>query len=218
MTAEPAVRTDLLARLSGVPAVAILRAPDADRFVAASEVLWDAGFRCLELTMTTRGVLDAVREVRRTLPDELVLAVGTVRSEQHVQDAVDAGADFLVSQVLRAPLVESARARGVPFVPGALTPTEILAAWETGVPAVKVSPVGPVGGVAYLEQLRAPLPDIPLMPTGGVAIDEIGAYLDRGAVVVGLSGPLLGDALLPGGDLTALADRARRAVDAAAGR
>jgi 2-dehydro-3-deoxyphosphogluconate aldolase/(4S)-4-hydroxy-2-oxoglutarate aldolase len=98
-----------------------------------------------------------------------------------VREAVDAGADFLVSQVLRPALVDLAREQGVPFVPGALTPKEILDAWETGVPAVKVSPIGPLGGVDYLDQL---------------------------------SGPLLGDALLPGGDLAALAERARRATAA----
>ncbi|GIG35541.1 bifunctional 4-hydroxy-2-oxoglutarate aldolase/2-dehydro-3-deoxy-phosphogluconate aldolase [Cellulomonas pakistanensis] len=203
-------------RLAARPVVAILRAPDADRFLAASEVLWEAGFRCLEFTLTTRGALEAARRARAELPAELLLAVGTVRTERHVREAVDAGADLLVSQVLRAPLVELARSSGVPFVPGALTPTEVVAAWETGVPAVKVSPIGPVGGLEYLDQLRAPLPDIPLMPTGGVAVDEVGAYLARGAAAVGLSGPLLGDALLPGGDLGALRDRARRAVAGAA--
>lgn len=206
--------SDLVARLGPRPVVAILRAPDADRFVAVSEVLWEAGFRCLEFTLTTRGALDAAREVRAALPDDLLLAVGTVRTEQHVREAVDAGADFLVSQVLRPALVDLARDRGVPFVPGALTPKEILDAWETGVPAVKVSPIGPLGGVEYLDQLRAPLPDIPMMPTGGVGVDEIDDYLARGAAAVGLSGPLLGDALLPGGDLDALAERARRATGA----
>jgi 2-dehydro-3-deoxyphosphogluconate aldolase/(4S)-4-hydroxy-2-oxoglutarate aldolase len=209
---------DLVARLGPRPVVAILRAPDADRFVAVSEVLWAAGFRCLEFTLTTRGALDAAREVRRALPGDLLLAVGTVRTEQHVREAVDAGADFLVSQVLRPALVDLARDHGVPFIPGALTPKEILDAWETGVPAVKVSPIGPLGGVEYLDQLRAPLPDIPMMPTGGVGIDEIDDYLGRGAAAVGLSGPLLGDALLPGGDLDALAERARRATAATSAR
>jgi 2-dehydro-3-deoxyphosphogluconate aldolase/(4S)-4-hydroxy-2-oxoglutarate aldolase len=207
-----------LSRLARQPVVAILRASDSARFLAASEVLYEAGFRCLEFTLTTEGALDAVHAARSSLPDDLILAVGTVRTEEHVTDSIDAGADFLVSQVLRRHLVEIAQRRGVPFIPGALTPTEIVDAWETGVPAVKVSPIGPVGGLEYFDQLRAPLPEIPMMPTGGVAIDEIGHYLDRGAAAVGLSGPLLGDALLPGGDLAALADRARRAVAAASSR
>ena len=119
-----------------------------------------------------------------------------------------------MSQVFRRPLVDAAAARGVPFFPGALTPTEILDAWESGVPAVKVSPIGPVGGLAYFDNLRGPLPDILMMPTGGVELDEVSAYLDKGAVAVGLSGSLIVDALLPGGDLAALAERAERAVAA----
>jgi 2-dehydro-3-deoxyphosphogluconate aldolase/(4S)-4-hydroxy-2-oxoglutarate aldolase len=209
---------DALSRLAEQPVVAILRAPDSSRFPKVAEVLYDAGLRCLEFTLTTRGVLDALQEARGALPDDLILAVGTVRTEQHVKDAIDAGADFLVSQVFRRHLVGAAQSRGVPFIPGALTPTEVVGAWEAGVPAVKVSPIGPVGGLDYFDQLRAPLPDVPLMPTGGVAIDEIGGYLGRGAVAVGVSGPLLGDALLAGGDLSALADRARQAVAAVSSR
>ncbi len=217
MTAIKA-QDEALSRLAQRPVVAILRAPDASRFLAASEVLYQEGFRCLEFTLTTSGALDALLTVRRSLPDEVILAVGTVRTEQHVTRAIEAGADFLVSQVLRRDLVELARDRGVPFIPGALTPTEIVDAWEVGVPGVKVSPIGPVGGLEYFDQLRAPLPDIPLMPTGGVGIDEIGQYLDRGAAAVGLSGPLLGDSLLPGGDFGGLADRARRAMKTIASR
>lgn len=203
---------DLLKTLAPTPLIAILRAADADRFVTASEVLYAAGFRCLEFTMTTTRALAAVEQVRSALPDDLVVGVGTVRTHQHVKEAIDAGAHFLVSQVYRPPLVEAARARDIPFIPGALTPTEILDAWEGGVPAVKISPIGPVGGVEYLEQVRAPLPEVPIVPTGGVDANEIGAYLDAGAVAVGLSGRFTEDALDPGGDLSALDARARAAI------
>ena len=209
---------DLLKTLAPQPLIAILRASNADRFVKASEVLYTAGFRCLEFTMTTTGALTAVEEVRATLPDDLIVGVGTVRTEQHVTDAIDAGAHFLVSQVYRRSLVEAARARDIPFIPGALTPTEILDAWEGGVPAVKISPIGPVGGVDYLEQVRAPLPEVPIMPTGGVDPGDLVAYLDKGAVAVGLSGSFIGDALDPGGDLGALGGRARAALRAVAER
>jgi 2-dehydro-3-deoxyphosphogluconate aldolase/(4S)-4-hydroxy-2-oxoglutarate aldolase len=205
---------DLLGALAPHPLIAILRAADADRFVKASEVLYEAGFRCLEFTMTTAGALGAVKRVCVELPDDLLVGVGTVRTEEHVREAIDAGAHFLVSQVYRPHLVEAARSYDVPFIPGALTPTEILDAWEGGVPAVKISPIGPVGGVDYLEQVRAPLPEVPIVPTGAVDADDIGAYLEAGAVAVGLSGPFTGDSLDPDGDLNGLAARAHAALQA----
>ena len=100
---------------------------------------------------------------------------------------------------------------GLSYVPGALTPTEIVSAWNTGVPAVKVSPIGPLGGVDYLRELRGPLPDVALMPTGGVTLEDAAEYLALGAVAVGVSGALFADALL-GGDLAALRQRADRLV------
>lgn len=203
---------DLLEALAPHPLVAILRAPDASRFLGASEILYAAGFRCVEFTLTTEGALDAMADVGAALPDDLIIGVGTVRTPTQVEAAIEAGAAFCVSQIFRAPLVAAAHARGVPFFPGALTPTEIVTAWESGVDAVKVSPIGPVGGLDYFANVRGPLPEIPLMPTGGVEIDEIADYLGQGAVAIGLSGALFGDALLPAGDLDGLADRANRAV------
>lgn len=211
---ETAFVTDLLEVLAPSPLIAILRAATAANFLPVTEVLYRAGFRCVEFTLTTTGAIEAMREVLATLPADLVVGIGTVRTEAQVEEAIDAGAVFLVSQVFRQPLVEAGSRRGIPFFPGALTPTEILTAWESGVPAVKVSPIGPVGGLAYFENLRGPLPEIPLMPTGGVELNEVTAYLDRGAVAVGLSGPLLGDSLLPGGDLAALSERAEHVVTA----
>ena len=118
----------------------------------------------------------------------------------------EAGAQFAVSQIFRPELVATARAEQIPFIPGALTPTEVVTAWTAGVPAVKVSPIGPVGGVSYLNELRGPLPDVAMMPTGGVTLENAAHYLAAGAVAVGVSGALLADSLL-GGDLTGLSAR-----------
>jgi 2-dehydro-3-deoxyphosphogluconate aldolase/(4S)-4-hydroxy-2-oxoglutarate aldolase len=203
---------DLLDILKSRKLVAVLRAPDASQFVAVSRVLYEAGIRCIEFTLTTRGATDAVRDARKALPDDALFGAGTVRTLQQVDDAVAAGADFLVSQIFDPEVVDAAQRRGVPFVPGTLTPTEVVRAWEHGVPAVKVSPIGPVGGPEYLTELIAPMPEVPVMPTGGVTVDNGAEYLRRGAVAVGISRSLTGDALVPGGDLDALAERARRAV------
>lgn len=198
------------------PVIAVLRAPDARRFVEAVEVLYFAGIRCVEFTLSTPGAIEAVRRVIDTLPEDLVVGVGAIRNAGDLGEAIDLGADFVVSPILRRDLLEEAERRRICFFPGALTPNEIVDAWECGVPAVKVFPIGSLGGLDYFDHLRAALPDVVLLPAGGIGVHEVGAYLERGAVAAGLSGHLLGDALLPSGDLDALAQRANEAVTAVA--
>jgi 2-dehydro-3-deoxyphosphogluconate aldolase/(4S)-4-hydroxy-2-oxoglutarate aldolase len=207
----------LIEQLAAVPVVAILRAAGAGRFLQVGRVLYGAGVRAVEVTLTSEGALAALGRLREELPGDALLGVGTVRSVGDAERAVEAGAAYLVAPDFRAEVVAWAGERGVAVVPGALTPTEIAAAWAAGATAVKVFPVSAVGGPAYLKAVRAPLPEVPLVPTGGVGIDDIGAYLAAGAAAVGIGAPLLGDAGDPGGDLDALADRARRAVAAATG-
>jgi 2-dehydro-3-deoxyphosphogluconate aldolase / (4S)-4-hydroxy-2-oxoglutarate aldolase len=207
--------TPFLERLAAVPLVAILRAAGAGRFLEVGRVLYEAGVRGIEVTLTSEGALEAFGRLREELPGDALLGVGTVRSVADAELAVAAGAGYLVAPDLRPEVVGWAVERGLPVVPGALTPTEVAAAWAAGATAVKVFPVSAVGGPAYVKAVRAPLPEVPLVPTGGVGIDDIGDYLDAGAAAVGLGSPLLGDAGDPDGDLGALADRARRAVAAA---
>lgn len=190
--------------------VAVMRAPDAQHFVPASTVLHEAGLTVFEYTLTTTGALAALTAARDALP-AAVLGVGTVRTPDDLRAAADAGADFAVSQVFLPRLVETAAELGLCYIPGALTPTEIVSAWESGVPAVKVSPVGPLGGLDYLRELRGPLPDVALMPTGGVTVEAAAEYLRLGAAAVGVSGALFAD-VLTSGDLGALRGRADRLV------
>jgi 2-dehydro-3-deoxyphosphogluconate aldolase / (4S)-4-hydroxy-2-oxoglutarate aldolase len=211
------VTAAFLDRVGAVPVVAILRAGDAGRFLEVGRVLYEGGVRAVEVTLTSRGALEAFGRLREELPGDALLGVGTVRSVGDAERAVDAGATYLVAPDFRAEVVAWAAGRDVPVVPGALTPTEVGAAWAAGATAVKVFPVSAVGGPAYVKAIRAPLPEVPLVPTGGVGIDDLGAYLAAGAVAVGVGSPLLGDAGDPGGDLEALAGRARRAVAAATG-
>lgn len=190
--------------------VAVLRASTAEHFLTASQVMWDSGITCFEYTLTSAGALDALVAARRALPGAVV-GVGTVRTPEHLDAAAQAGASFAVSQFFLPELIEAATRYDIAYVPGALTPTEVISAWNTGVPAVKVSPIGSVGGVSYLDELRGPMPDVSIMPTGGVTLQAAAKYLDAGAVAVGVSGALLADALL-GGDLDALKTRALQLV------
>lgn len=211
--------TGLRDQLSEVPLVAILRAATGERLVEVSRVLAAEGIPAVELTMTTPGHLRALETLRGDGDDALWVGAGTVRTAADAAAAVDAGAQFLVNMAFEPGVREVAESSAVPYIPGALTPTEISRAWSAGaseaVPAVKVSPVGCLGGPAYIRELVGPWPDIPLFPTGGVRLDDVPDYLAAGAAVVGVSGHLVGDALTPSGDLEALRGRARELVAAA---
>lgn len=194
---------------SGV--VAVLRASTADGFAAVADVLVEAGITAIEVTLTSRGAIDALAGLRRHLPPVAVVGAGTVLTSDQAKAAADAGAAFLVSPVLDLELSGGA---GVPFYPGGLTPTEIFRAHTAGAPLVKLFPAAAVGP-RYLKDLHGPLPDVRIMPTGGIDIADVATWLGNGASAVGLGSPLIGDAAA-GGSLAALAERARRAADAVA--
>ncbi len=216
-TGPPAERIAPTTQLLESGVMAILRAPTAQYVERAADVLIDAGITCIELTLTVPGALDAVARLARDLPPGVALGVGTVITAQQAVDALDAGAGFLVSPAICPDVQSVAAAQGVPFYPGAWTPSEVLTAWQGGAAAVKLFPAVS-GGPGHLRRLRDPLPDVPLVPTGGVAVEDVSGYLQAGAVAVGVGTPLLGDALT-GGDLAELRERCRRMLEAvAAGR
>jgi 2-dehydro-3-deoxyphosphogluconate aldolase/(4S)-4-hydroxy-2-oxoglutarate aldolase len=201
-------------QLAATRVVAILRAEHAARAEAVVDVLVEAGVRSLELTLTTQGALEVVERLAARVPADVEVGVGTVLTAADVDRSVDAGATFVVSPSVEPDVIAAALRRRVASYPGAFTPTEIVAAWKAGASAVKLFPAGQLGP-GYLKAVRAPLPDIPVVPTGGIDTEAVGAWLAAGAVAVGMGGPLIGDALTPDGDLRALAQRAAAALAAA---
>ena len=207
---------DLQAALAKHRLVAILRATEASRFADAGVVLHAAGIRLLEATLTTPGAPAAINALRLALGEDALVGAGSVREASDVDIAVDAGARYLVTPTVNPAVLERAAALDVPVICGALTPTEIDQAWRLGAAAVKVFPIAAAGGVAYLRAIRAPLPDVPLVPTGGVHLADVEGYLRSGAIAVAAATPLLGDALSPSGSLPDLATRAGEFVAATA--
>ncbi|MEU4220168.1 bifunctional 4-hydroxy-2-oxoglutarate aldolase/2-dehydro-3-deoxy-phosphogluconate aldolase [Actinoplanes sp. NPDC026623] len=199
--------TDVICR-SGV--VAVLRAPTADAFAAIGDVLVEAGITALEVTLTSRGAVEAIAGLRRQLPAGVAVGAGTVLTLADAKAGVDAGATFLVSPVY-VPELDGFQ---VPVYPGAFTPTEIYTASRGGAPLVKLFPAATVGP-RFIKDLHGPLPGVRIMPTGGIEITDVANWLAAGAAAVGLGGPLIGDAA-DGGSLARLAARARHAVDAVA--
>ena len=214
--AEAVRRTPPSATLLDGRVVAVLRARAAGDYPAVVEVLVDAGIRSIELTLTTPGTLDVLPAIVAAVGSAAEVGVGTVLSGDDAERALARGAAFLVTPTVRPAVIAAAVGAGRPVYPGALTPTEVEADWSAGASAVKVFPASVVGP-AYLRALAGPFPGVLAMPSGGVAVDDAPAWLAAGAIAVSLGGELLGDAFR-GGDLRALADRARRAravVDAA---
>ena len=194
-----------LALAGGV--VAILRGRRAEHLDAVLGVLVEAGIRSLEITLNTPGALAAIRRAGETFGPDVTVGAGTVRTVDDVDAAVGAGAAYLVSPHTDPALAARVRHLGAAYLPGAFTPTEIVAAWAAGAAAVKLFPAR-LGGPRYLRDIREPLPDIPIVPTGGVSAQNVADWFAAGAVAVGVGGTLIGDAL-DGGDLSALAARAR---------
>lgn len=195
--------------LDTTPVIAILRATSAKHLIPVAETLREAGIRAVEFTLTTPGVFAALAEYSQS--GGMALGAGTVTTPEEARQAVEAGAAYLISPAVCLDVIAEARALGVPVLPGAYTPSEVLTAWRAGADLVKLFPAA-TGGVAHLKAIRAPLPDIPLVPTGGIGLDDAAAYLDAGARAVGMGSPLIGDACETG-DLDGLRVRADALID-----
>lgn len=200
---------DLVAQVARRRVVAIVRGRDADASVATCLALADAGIDLIEVSLTTDRALDVLEQVAGRLPPGVVLGAGTVLDAADVRRVADVGVRFLVTPAL-APSLEAAAEMGMAVLAGALTPTEVVEARKRGAAAVKIFPAATFGP-AYVQALRDPLPDVPLLAVGGVDAESAVAYLAAGAIGVGVGSPLCGDAP-HGGDLDALRDRAKRFV------
>lgn len=199
--------SNLLERLYQRRLLAIVRGSDPEAALASLHVLADEGIDLIEVSLTTVGALTVIRRAATAIGGAIGLGAGTVLTVADARASVEAGASYLVTPGISAGAREGVRL-GVPVLVGALTPSEVIAAVELGATAVKLFPAAQLGGPAYLRALRAPFPDVPFVPVGGVGADTIPAYLTAGAAAVGVGSPLAGDSG-DGGDLLALAQRAR---------
>ena len=209
MAGSPA---DLPAALRGAGVVGVLRAPSAERAVAASLAAARGGLRAIELTFTTPQVGAALRELRGRLPAGVMLGAGTLTTAAQAHEAIEAGASFLVSPHLGEDVLEVAQAAGVPYLPGVLTPTEIVRARRLGAQMVKIFPAGSAGGAAYLKDLLGPFPDLQVMVTGGIQPAEVPTYRQAGALAVGLGSNLFPKSALQDKDAEAASAEIERAT------
>ena len=214
MTAALRSRGQVLAMTRAIGIIPVIRASSADIALRVIEALLSAGLPVAEVTMTVPNAIDAIDAASRRFGGDVLIAAGTVTDGATAQRAIDAGAEMIVSPCLVDEVIDVARRNDVAVMPGALTPTEILAAVKAGADLVKVFPASSVGGASYLRALRGPFPDLALVPTGGVTLDNVGEFFRAGAAAVGVGGELVSRELLDKGDYAAITAMAARFVAA----
>ncbi|NLN27353.1 MAG: bifunctional 4-hydroxy-2-oxoglutarate aldolase/2-dehydro-3-deoxy-phosphogluconate aldolase [Firmicutes bacterium] len=203
-------RYDTLHLVERTGVVAILRKPPGD-IVQMAKALVDGGVTVLEVTADTPDFLNALRRLKDEVEGATV-GVGTVLDAETARLAILSGAEFIVCPTLSAAVIEVGTRYDKLVLPGAFTPTEILRAWELGAPAVKVFPAATLGP-EFIKHVRGPLPQVPMIPTGGVDLNNAGAFIAAGAAAVGLGGSLVRKAEVETGNYAAVSERARQAVD-----
>jgi 2-dehydro-3-deoxyphosphogluconate aldolase/(4S)-4-hydroxy-2-oxoglutarate aldolase len=204
-------RRDVVDAIQQLGVVAIIRMKDAAKLREVFDALAEGGVRAIEVTMTVPDAVSLIRKLAASLPPHLWLGAGTVLDPETVRAVVDAGARFVVSPVFRPDVVAECHKRGVAAAPGCFTPTEILNAHDLGADVVKVFPATALGP-QFIKDIRAPLPQLKLMPTGGVSLDNAGDWIRAGAVAVGAGSALLDARAIEEGRLEAITANARRIV------
>ncbi len=178
----------ILERAALIP---VLRARNAGQAHAVVQAMLAGGIRVVEVTMTVPGAVDLLKELKSEYGDELLLGSGTVTTAQQAEDTIAAGAEFVVSPSFHAEVVVATKAHGKLSIPGALTPTEAITAWDAGADYVKIFPCSAVGGASYLKALLAPFPQLKLIPTGGVTHHTAAGFLEAGARALGVGSDLV---------------------------
>jgi len=206
-------REERLRLIGETGVVAIIRLDRADELLAVARAIRAGGIGAIELTMTTPGALDVLAQAARALGDDVLVGAGTVLDPETARACILAGATFIVAPTLNPRTIELCHRYGVVSMPGAFTPTEILTAWELGADVVKVFPAGGLGP-GYVKDVLAPLPQVRLLPTGGVDEASAGAYMRAGAFAVGVGGKLVDRRVVAAGDWAAITATAHRLVAA----
>jgi len=199
-------------RILEVGIVPVVRASSPREAFVAADAVRQGGIPIVEITMTVPGAIDVIRELAKSNDPKVLIGAGTVLDAETARLCVDAGAQFLVSPGLNIPTIEFAVQRKVLMLAGALTPTEIITAWNAGADFVKVFPCGQVGGAKYIKALKGPLRHIPLVPTGGVNLNTAGEFIEAGAAALGIGSELVQSDALKTGNSEIIVENARKFV------
>ncbi len=202
-----------LASILEIGIVPIVRAGSAEQALEAAKAICRGGIRVLEVTMTVPGALRVLEKVADEFGDQIALGAGTVLDPETARSCMLAGAKFLVSPSVSLGTIEICHRYSVVAMPGALTPTEVAAAWEAGADLVKIFPAGNVGGPSYIKALKAPLPQVLMVPTGGVSVGNAAEFFRAGASAVAVGDGIVGKKELAAGDYDSIEEKARRFLE-----
>lgn len=200
-----------LTLLQRTRAIAVIRASQRSQGCQMAKAVAAGGMQLIEITWNSDASAQLISQLRSELPT-CTIGTGTLLTLDHLEQAIAAGAQFLFTPHINSAMIQAAAQRSVPIVPGALSPTEIVTAWQAGASCVKVFPVQAMGGASYIKSLQGPLSHIPLIPTGGVTLENAPEFLLSGAIAVGLSGQLFPQQLVVTGNWEAIAQRARNLI------
>ena len=206
-------KSEVMAKIRQVGLVPVLRADSEEEALQIAYALEAGGVTVLEVTMTVPGAVDAIRRLANEAGDRILVGAGTVLDPETARASMLAGAQFIVSPSLNVKTIEICRRYSIAVFPGGLTPTEIVTAWEAGADAVKVFPCSAVGGAKYLKAIKAPLPQIELIPTGGVSLATAAEFLEAGAIALGVGGDLVDNKAIRAGKPEVITENARKYLE-----
>ncbi|TFG28242.1 bifunctional 4-hydroxy-2-oxoglutarate aldolase/2-dehydro-3-deoxy-phosphogluconate aldolase [Candidatus Thorarchaeota archaeon] len=193
--------------------IPIIRVESDEVAFKVADAFLNAGVHIIEVTMSVPGALDVVKKLVEQFGDKVLIGTGTVVNGEMARKVIDVGSEFIVSPNYSKELIETAQEFSKPIIPGALTPTEIYDAFTLGADAVKVFPCGNVGGASYLKAIRGPLPQIPLVPTGGVDLETAGPMLGAGAFALGVGGAITDKKAISEGRFEVITENVRKFID-----
>jgi 2-dehydro-3-deoxyphosphogluconate aldolase/(4S)-4-hydroxy-2-oxoglutarate aldolase len=208
------IKAEVLKRIEEVGVIPVVRAGSSEEAIAVAEAISEGGIPLLEITMTVPGAVGVIGELSKRYGNTVLVGAGTVLDPGAARACMEAGAQFIVSPALNLKTIERCKDQEIAMFPGALTPTEVVTAWQAGADAVKVFPCSAVGGAKYLRALKAPLPQIKLIPTGGVSLATAKDFIAAGAWALGVGADLVNTAAIQAGDRASVVEAARNYVSA----
>ena len=206
-------KSETISRIIETGLIPVVRAESSDIAMRAIDAIKQGGISVLEITMTVPGAIRVIEEVARRFGEDVIVGAGTVLDSETARACMLAGAQFIVSPALDLDTISCCRRYSIPVMPGAMTPSEVVAAWKAGADFVKVFPANAVGGPSYIKALKAPLPQIELVPTGGVSLKTAADFIKAGAAALGVGADLVDTAALRAGEDKVITARAKQFIE-----